>query len=65
MKLLALLCSAYLAGLGSGVWENKEVIKDLWKSAREFTPDRNKEKVKESYEDWKRAVEYSKGWMKK
>lgn len=56
---------AYLAGLGAGVWENKEVIKDLWKSAKEFTPDRNKEKVKESYEDWKRAVEYSKGWMKK
>lgn len=32
---------AFLAGLASGFWKNKEEIKTLWKKEREFIPNKN------------------------
>lgn len=59
------LGTAYLTGLGLGVWKDKEEIKSLWESKKCFKPDNKKTKIQESYKDWIRAIEYSKGWTKR
>ena len=56
------LGSAYLAGLGEGVWSSPEEIGSGWKAAAEFEPSASRDRADELYEGWKRAVERAKGW---
>ena len=56
------LGSAYLAGLGEGVWASREEIGSGWKADAEFEPNESRDEADSLYEGWKRAVERSKGW---
>ncbi|MGI8315541.1 glycerol kinase GlpK [Halobacillus mangrovi] len=51
------LGSAYLAGLAIGYWESRKEIENQWKVEREFDPSMNKEKSKDLYRGWQKAVE--------
>ena len=56
------LGSAYLAGLGEGVWASPQEIGSGWKAAAEFEPKASRDEADAAYEGWKRAVERAKGW---
>lgn len=58
------LGAAYLAGLGTGFWHDKEQIAKQWKVARIFEPKMSEEKREKLYHGWKKAVERSFGWAK-
>jgi len=58
------LGAAYLAGLGTGFWRDKEQIAKQWKVARIFEPKMSEEKREKLYHGWKKAVERSFGWAK-
>jgi len=59
------LGAAFMAGLGTGVWDSTEDLRETWKLDREFSPDES-EKVKErtqaSYALWRKGVERAKEW---
>lgn len=59
------LGAAFLAGLGCGIWKSEDEIKQLWKAEREFYPNMDNSTRDELYENWKKAVEHCKGWLKK
>lgn len=50
------LGAAYLAGLATGFWKNREEITEQWLVDETFEPDFTKEKVKELYRGWQTAV---------
>jgi len=54
------LGAAYLAGLGSGVWNSVQEIADTWRLDRRFEP-RNESG---NYSTWLRAVERSRSWAR-
>ena len=56
------LGAAYLAGLASGFWEDREEISRHWRAARRYEPKMKSEEAASRYEGWKRAVERAKGW---
>jgi glycerol kinase len=54
-----------MAGLGTGVWQSTDDLRETWKLDREFTPDVSdevKERLDASYALWKKGVERSKDW---
>ncbi|MEE0800184.1 MAG: glycerol kinase GlpK [Gemmiger sp.] len=51
------LGAAYLAGLATGVWQDREEIKASWTLDRLFTPQMPAEKAARLYAGWKDAVE--------
>ena len=53
---------AYLAGLATGYWKNKEEIKQNWQLGKEFAPGMEEEKRKELLKGWKRAVRCALAW---
>lgn len=53
---------AYLAGLATGVWRDREEIRGLWKCDVTFTPDLPEARRQALLRDWHRAVERSRGW---
>lgn len=53
------LGAAFLAGLGTGVWSNKEELKSVFQLDRRFEP---KPTDPEGYKSWARAVELCKSW---
>ncbi|WP_046470963.1 glycerol kinase GlpK [Allosalinactinospora lopnorensis] len=53
------LGAAFLAGLGTGVWNSTDELKDTWKLDRRFEPGKRDEAA---YRRWRVAVERSKGW---
>ncbi len=56
------LGAVYLAGLGSGLWKNKDEIAQSWRLGKEYVP-RMEESVRNSlYRDWRRAVDRSMKW---
>lgn len=57
------LGSAYLAGLGSGIWKDLDEIQKLWKASFTFVPSEKRHEIQDGYVDWQRAVEFSKGWL--
>ena len=59
------LGAAFLAGLAVGFWKNKDDILAHWQTDRLFTPHMSDEKREELYAGWKRAVDRSRGWIKK
>lgn len=56
------LGAAYLAGLATGYFKDKEEIKINWQLGRAFNPAIEKEKRKESLKGWKKAVKCALIW---
>ncbi len=59
------LGAAFLAGLAVGFWKDKEDILNCQIIEKEFSPSQEKEKHKNLYSGWKRAVERSRNWIEK
>ncbi|MBB6172526.1 glycerol kinase [Nocardiopsis mwathae] len=53
------LGAAFLAGLGTGVWQSTDELKHTWKLDRRYEPGARDEA---GYRRWRVAVERSKGW---
>ena len=58
------LGAAYLAGLATGVWKDREEIKRLWMCETTFAPDMEQAKREKLVSDWHKAVGRSRGWAK-
>lgn len=58
------LGAAYLAGLGTGFWQDKEQLAHQWKLGKTFEPRMSEDQRETLYHGWKRAVERSFGWAK-
>ena len=54
--------AAYLAGVGSGVWDSLETLARSWKAAATFEPQGSRAQADEAYEGWKRAVDRARDW---
>jgi len=50
------LGAAYLAGLQQNIFSNIEQLKNLITDRKQFSPDKDAEKVHDFYEGWKKAV---------
>ena len=59
------LGAAFMAGLGTGVWDSMEDLRQTWKLDREFSPDESTE-VRTgndaAYALWRKGVERAKEW---
>jgi len=58
------LGAAYLAGIGTGFWENVGDLEKHWHLEKRYEPAMEPGRVKKLYGDWKRAVERSFGWAR-
>ena len=56
------LGAAYLAGLGTGVWEDRSKILVEWNLDREYLPLMEEQDRNQKYANWKKAVERSMRW---
>ena len=56
------LGAAYLAGLGVGLWQNRDEIKTLWQRDTVFTPAMEDTKRQELLDRWHKAVSRSRDW---
>ena len=56
------LGAAYLAGLATGYYENKDEIRKNWQLGRLFEPDMEGEKREKKLKGWKRAVKCTLDW---
>lgn len=56
------LGAAYLAGLGVGLWQNRDEIKTLWQRDMVFTPAMEDTKRQELLDKWHKAVSRSRDW---
>lgn len=56
------LGAAYLAGLATGYYENKDEISKNWQLGRLFEPDMEGEKREQKLKGWKRAVKSAIDW---
>ncbi len=59
------LGAAYLAGLAVGVWKTTAELSAQWRLDHRFEPRLPRDAVEARREQWKEAVERSKGWTKK
>ncbi len=59
------LGAAYLAGVKVGFWKDMEEVAEKWQCDKRFEPKLSEERRKELYDNWCRAVEHAKGWLKK
>lgn len=59
------LGAAYLAGLATGYWKNRDDILSNWQIDRIFKPDMESEKRIELLDGWHKAVHCTFGWAKK
>lgn len=58
------LGAAYLAGLATGYWKNKEDVLENWQIASVFKPDMEPGLREELLTGWEKAVKTSLGWAK-
>jgi glycerol kinase len=58
------LGAVFLAGLGTGVWNSTDDLRDTWSVDREFTPAGTRNAADASYARWRDAVERSRGWAR-
>jgi glycerol kinase len=58
------LGAAYLAGLTVGFWRDRAEIASLRQQERLFMPGVERERYRDLYRGWRRAVKRSKGWLK-
>ena len=54
--------SAFLAGLGTGVWDSTDALRETWSLDRRFEPSGDRETADAAHRRWLAAVERSKGW---
>jgi len=59
------LGAAWLAGLQVGYWESLDELSSLWQPAAEYKPQMKRETADALYGEWLRAVERSRGWVKR
>jgi glycerol kinase len=59
------LGAAYLAGLATGVWKNRDEVAKHWQVDRRFEPQMKAQKAAELRARWNEAVERSKSWAEK
>lgn len=57
------LGAAYLAGLATGVWKNKEELKALWTCDGEYHPQMAEEERQKLIKGWRKAVGRSLDWV--
>jgi glycerol kinase len=57
------LGAAFLAGLGTGVWDSTEQLRETWQLDRAFTPSADREAADAAHARWTDAVQRSKGWV--
>ena len=56
------LGAAFLAGLGVGVWDSTEVLRETWQRDRRFEPNPDRRTADRLHGRWVDAVERAKGW---
>ena len=56
------LGAAFLAGLGTGVWESTDQLRETWQLDRAFAPAGDREAADAAHARWIDAVQRSKGW---
>lgn len=56
------LGSAYLAGLAVDFWKDVDEIADQWTIDETFEPKMDRDKIRDHYAGWHKAVERAKGW---
>lgn len=56
------LGAAYLAGLATGYWKDREEIKANWQLGKNFTPAMDADKRRQLLKGWKRAVKCALVW---
>jgi glycerol kinase len=56
------LGAAYLAGLATGVWRDRDAIRASWCSGGRFEPKMSASDRERLIDGWRRAVERAKGW---
>ena len=59
------LGAAWAAGLQVGYWKDLDELSSLWEPAAEYKPQMSREAADALYGEWLRAVERSKGWVKR
>ncbi|MEL7568880.1 MAG: FGGY-family carbohydrate kinase, partial [Dehalobacterium sp.] len=59
------LGAAYLAGLATGYWKNKEDVLENWQVSKVFEPEMEVSARNERLEGWSKAVKTSFGWAKR
>lgn len=59
------LGAAYMAGLGIGIWNDENELKQLWKVDKEFYPNMKGALREELYDNWVNAVNHAKNWLRK
>ncbi|MEG1782760.1 MAG: glycerol kinase GlpK, partial [Oscillospiraceae bacterium] len=57
------LGAAYLAGLATGVWKDRQELKKLWSCDVEFTPNMAEDQRAKLIKGWKKAVGRSLDWV--
>lgn len=57
------LGAAYLAGLATDVWANRDEIAAQWSVDVRFKPERSADNIAPLLTGWRKAVEHSKGWI--
>ena len=50
------LGSAFMAGIGAGVWKGLEGVREVWREDKRFVPSANEEVIAAHLERWNRAV---------
>ncbi len=55
---------AYLAGLATGFWDNREELDAKWQVARRYEPRMDVSERDRLYARWQQAVERSRGWAR-
>lgn len=58
------LGAALLAGLGCGVYDDLSEVRSMLFDEKKYSPDKNREKYEEYYNNWLRAVNRSLNWKK-
>lgn len=56
--------AAYLAGLATGYWKDREEVKKIWAVDQIFEPSIETEERQKKIKGWNKAVKYSFGWAK-
>ena len=56
------LGAAFLAGLGVGVWDSADDLRETWQLDRRFEPAADRAAADASYARWQDAVERAQGW---
>jgi glycerol kinase len=56
------LGAAFLAGLGTGVWDSTDALRETWSLDQRFEPRGDRADADKAHARWQDAVERSKGW---